>query len=323
MNKRYLIGLFRKFFLGPIKEYPLISSLTRYSHSESDLIPPEDQIYVGGGDYLVVGEHFFRLFVKLGGLKPADKVLDVGCGSGRMAIPLTRYLRRGSYEGFDIVPAGINWCNKHFTTRYPNFHFRHADVYNKQYNLTGTCQASAFTFPFKEDYFDFVFLTSVFTHMFPKDMEHYFAEISRVMKPGGRCLITYFLLNSESLSLLERGLAIPAFEHQMDGFRTSDVNIPEAAIAFDESYITKLYKQFGLDIIQPIHFGNWCKRQRYLSYQDVIVAQKKRRAGAVLVTSDVNPLQWPNGMRQVEDGVGQKGLEKAAGNDAKTAHVVH
>lgn len=50
------------------------------------------------------GEQFLQYFIELGGLKPSDRVLDVGCGIGRLAIPLTQYLdARGGYAGLDIV----------------------------------------------------------------------------------------------------------------------------------------------------------------------------------------------------------------------------
>jgi len=41
--------------------------------------------------------------------------------------------------------------------------------------------------------------------MFTPDMENYLKEISRVLKPGGRCFITYFLLNNESEKLIKTG----------------------------------------------------------------------------------------------------------------------
>ena len=41
------------------------------------------------------------------GLKPEHRVLDIGCGVGRVALPLTRYLTSGTYDGFDIVKRWI------------------------------------------------------------------------------------------------------------------------------------------------------------------------------------------------------------------------
>jgi hypothetical protein len=75
------------------------------------LTSPRRLIFVGPGDYRKTGEEFLGYFRSLGRLKPTDRVLDLGCGIGRMAVPLTRYLTTGSYEGIDIVsprvqPAG-------------------------------------------------------------------------------------------------------------------------------------------------------------------------------------------------------------------------
>lgn len=89
------------------------------------LTPPQSKIFVGDGDCKAVGEEFRQHFIDLCALKPDDAVLEVGCGIGRIAVPLTRYLSaKGSYEGFDPVPAGIAWCQQHITPRYPNFRFR-------------------------------------------------------------------------------------------------------------------------------------------------------------------------------------------------------
>jgi len=98
-----------------------------------------------------------------------------------MAAPLTRYLHeKGAYDGLDIVKQGVDWCNKHIHRRHPNFNFHHADIYNKQYNPNGKLRATDFRFPFPDDSYDFVFLTSVFTHILVDDVEHYTDEIRRV-----------------------------------------------------------------------------------------------------------------------------------------------
>src|SRR4029079_17934996 len=133
------------------------------------LVPPRHlRAYVGAGEFFGIGYEFLEYF-KVSGLKPSDRVLDVGCGIGRMAIPLTTYLSTGSYDGFDIVPHGIEWCQEKVTPLFPNFRFRHADIWNKMYNPTGTLKVSKFAFPYPNETFDFVFLTSVFTHMLIHD----------------------------------------------------------------------------------------------------------------------------------------------------------
>jgi hypothetical protein len=45
-------------------------------------------------------------------------------------------------------------------------------------------------------------------------------------------------------------------------------------VAFEENYIRTLYGKYGLRIMEPIHYGSWCGRRNFLSYQDIIVASK-------------------------------------------------
>jgi SAM-dependent methyltransferase len=237
-------------------------------------MPPEELVFVGGGDFKAIGEAFVGHFVDLCALSPDECVLEVGCGVGRIAAALTRYLSpKGSYEGFDVAPDGIDWCNQAIAARFANFRFSRADVYNKQYNPSGSLDAEDYVFPFDDDSFDFVFLTSVFTHMLPEDVEQYLAQIARVLRPGGRCLITYFLLNEESLGLLAAGRGRRwTFPHDHGVFRTELHDVHEAVVAYREDFVRTQYARVGLRVRQPIHYGRWCGRAEFLSGQDVVVA---------------------------------------------------
>ena len=265
---------FLKSIIKPI--YWFIVDLWDVLKGRDKLIPPRSMIFVGDGDYKKIGDEFFMYFKELGGLKPDEKILDVGCGIGRMTIPLTKYLsKNGEYYGFDIVKKGIDWCNKNISSIYPNFFFKHADIYNKMYNPNGSLQSLNYIFPYNNEKFDFIFLTSVFTHMFRKDVEHYVNEISRVMKTGGRCLITFFLLNEESDVLIKKGISTQRFIYQIDGNSfTVNEKTPEKAICFNEKYIIELFIANSLSIKERIHYGSWCGRKRYKSYQDIIIAEK-------------------------------------------------
>lgn len=222
------------------------------------------------------GERYLSIFRNLCALKPNGKVLDVGCGIGRKAIPLTNYLNvDGEYEGFDIMMVGIEWCNKNISPKYPNFHFQKADVFNKYYNPDGKYKDSEYKFPFKDNYFDLVFLGSVFTHMLPGGLENYLSEVSRVLKVDGKCLISFFLLNDRSKESINSRTGKIDFKYQMEGFLTTDPDIPEDAVCYAEMYIRDLFSHMRLVIQEPILYGAWSERENSIDFQDIIIGFKK------------------------------------------------
>jgi len=239
-------------------------------------LPPQElQGSVGGSGFEAVGVKFLGYFRKYGALKPHEKILDVGCGCGRIAIPLTSYLSGdGCYAGFDINRRSIEWCNKQITPRYPSFHFKQVDLYNQAYNPKGTILSKDFIFPYRDSSFDFVNLSSVFTHLLPEDMEHYLAEIHRVLKPGGRCLITFFLLNDQSLSLMKAKKLELDFQYEFGVYRTIDQTTHEKAVAYNEEHVKRAFLQNGFELKLPVLYGSWCSRKDPVSYQDMIVAYK-------------------------------------------------
>lgn len=262
-------------YLNKYIVYPSLDVIDLWSGRRDPLAPPRSKVFTGTGDFKAIGDTHLGYFIRFCDLKPHQRVLEVGSGIGRMAIPLTKYLSAdGSYEGFDIVKDGVQWCQKKITKRYPNFRFQLSDIHNTSYNPRGKHQATDYRFPFEDGAFDLVILTSVFTHMLQPEVEHYLHEIARVLKRNGRCFITYFLLNEESLRLIEAGKSVLAFPHVFGSYRTANLRKPEDAAAYDESYLRALYGKTGLRIDEPPQYGSWCGRERYLSMQDVIIATK-------------------------------------------------
>ncbi len=260
------------------------------------LLPPRWLRFVGGGDFATVGERFLQHFQRLAKLQPDEDVLDVGCGVGRIALALTTYLKPpGKYSGFDIVPEGIRWCQRHITPQFPHFQFQHADIHNAAYNPRGTARAESFAFPYGDASFDFVFLASVFTHMLPGGMRRYLQEVRRVLRPDGKCLATFFVLNSESRRLMAGTGSQFHFGHDLGGCFTVSPNRPEAAIAYEEDRLRVQILEAGLNL-NAFYPGGWCGRERAMDGQDIVLLSAAvlhcrylRNSCALLVTANQLP----------------------------------
>lgn len=240
------------------------------------LDPPEHLVAGIGGSWWV-GANYLAHFRELCDLKPGEAVLDVGCGVGRMAVPLAGYLGpAGRYEGFDIIPANIRWCRRAITPRWPNFRFRHADIFNREYNPDGRVRGEEYRFPYPDATFDFAFLTSVFTHLMPAEAAHYLAELGRVLKTGGRCLATFFLLNPEADGLIDAGKSRHVMQPRDGLIRVHSREVPEACIALDEGFVMNAARKAGLTA-DPVRYGSWCGRDDGFEFQDVVILRKPGR----------------------------------------------
>jgi SAM-dependent methyltransferase len=238
-------------------------------------VPPRRLSFVGRGDFERTGNEYLSHFRELGGLRPEDRVLDMGCGIGRMAIPLIGYLDSGSYAGFDVGRAMIRWCSREISSRRPDFEFTWAPVYNQKYNPFGKLAATGFRFPYEDASFDFVFATSLFTHLVREETEHYLREAARVVRPGGTCFLTFFLLDEHAEREVAAGRASFDFRHRLDdGGFTTDPSQPEEAIAYRVGDLREMVAAARLEVREPIRFGLWSNHPGGPAGQDVVIAQR-------------------------------------------------
>jgi SAM-dependent methyltransferase len=238
-------------------------------------MPPAIRKLVGPGDFEAIGAGAVSQMLSEAGLQPTDIFLDIGCGIGRVALPLASYLLPTTpYEGFDVVPEFITWCRENISVRYPNFRFELVDVANSEYNRGGQFDAASARFLYSDAVFDFAYAGSVFTHLLPPAAANYIQEASRVLRPGGTLMATFFLLNEESLRLIDSGQSHMPLRTMGDGFRMLDAGNPEADVGHEEAGIRDVFNAAGLEI-QAIRYGSWCGRSG-LDYQDLVVAKRIR-----------------------------------------------
>jgi SAM-dependent methyltransferase len=256
--------------------YAVVDVAERLTGSRDPLVPPKRLLRIStdpAADFIETGKAVVRLMVDACDLRPSDVVLDVGCGVGRIALPLARLLvPPGRYEGFDIVPAEVEWCRTHITPRFPHARFQLADVFNEAYNPSGTRRAAEYRFAYDDQVFDQVVVSSVFTHLLADDLAHYLSEVARVMKRGGRCLASFYLLNERTRRDVANGSSCFAFTHRIGTAAVHDPDSPEWAVAHDEDVVREACARHGLTI-SAAFYGEWSRSSSQA--QDLFVLRRE------------------------------------------------
>jgi ubiquinone/menaquinone biosynthesis C-methylase UbiE len=111
-------------------------------------------------------------------LKPGESVLDVGCGTGTLAIAAKRRVgAAGSVQGIDASPEMIARAKKKARNSDVDVFFQNA---------------LAEALPFPAGQFDAVLSTVMLHHLPRKPRQQCASEIRRVLQPGGRVLAVDF-----------------------------------------------------------------------------------------------------------------------------------
>jgi hypothetical protein len=103
--------------------------------------------------------------------------------------------------------------------------------------------------------------------MLAEEVINYLGELNRVLKPGGKCLITWLILIQKSEELIAEGESSLNGIHALGECRVADLKVPEEAVGYPENSIRAMYEHAGLVIEPPIRYGAWCGRDAFLSYQ--------------------------------------------------------
>ncbi len=173
-----------------------------------DLPVPPPHLLLGHEDaaqFLSWGElHFSSMdrILKCSGfaLAQGQRILDFGCGSGRMIRWLVGVADGSEIWGVDISAEYILWCKQNLQ---PPFHFAVTTIVPH--------------LPFEDHYFDLIYAGSVFTHI-DDLVDSWLLELRRLLKPGGRLYLT--IHDNTSVSMLKNELR----EHPLGVMYTSSAD---------------------------------------------------------------------------------------------------
>ncbi|MBM3723127.1 MAG: class I SAM-dependent methyltransferase [Actinobacteria bacterium] len=158
-------------------------------------LPPE-KLRMGGvhfrsdSHFIAGAEKDVKSLVEFAGLNKNSRLLDWGCGAGRLAVGIRyKFGRIADYHGVDVQPRLLNWASKNLTA--PGYRFTLIDVTHRYYNPDGATSPSALPTP--DSSVDIVYAYSVFSHLDGKDVEVYLRAINSALVPGGRGWFTLFV----------------------------------------------------------------------------------------------------------------------------------
>ena len=225
----------------------------------------------GGNNFDYFGNFTAQLLIDSALLTSKSKVLEIGCGSGRTALALTKTLEKGNYMGVDIDKVSINACQRHQLFQQSGFVFEHIDVQNMMYNSQGKTSPKSYKFSFEDASFDHIFLISVFTHMLPEEVSNYIGEISRLLRPGGKCMLSTFLMDYGTEG------KILNFPYQHDVYHLHQESLPEKAVGYYQSFFEEKFTSVNMSLLTK-RIGNWRSfpvEGNFIEFgQDVLVFSK-------------------------------------------------
>ncbi len=212
------------------------------------------------------------------GVERDSVILEIGCSHGRTSRGLLQCLRSpGKYFGFDIDRVQIEDATRRITSIAPNFRYSYVDIYNRHYNPGGETLASEFVFPHDDATFDCVYAASVFTHLLPVELDNYFRQTARVLKPGGKALFSFFVLDFYQGT----GSTISP-DYQFDHFLDGDVGVavkypeyPDTVISYGRQKIEHSADRAGLEV-ERIVPGLWSNCPGLaVNEQDLVLLTKR------------------------------------------------
>ena len=208
----------RKHYVAEYEEYVAWLN-TQFDHDEAMAYA------VGGGDFEKVGEWALSLLTNFG-LADGHTVVDVGCGSGRLAAALSRsFGDRIAYLGLDVVEELLAHAR---TISDPSYTF---------------ALNTELTIPVPDSTADFIVFFSVVTHLLHEESYRYLRDAARALKPGGRLVVT-FLESEKHWSIFERVVDIYDLPH-----------VTEPLVMFIERPMLETWvAKLGLELEQVLTF---------------------------------------------------------------------
>jgi len=245
--------------INPVDD-ALRDSLPQYVSNIVDLpCPPQEFLdYIGSGPagrrgFLLVGAINLIELLYFGMLPQGDRriLVDLGCGCGRTAMAVAPIMKPGdAYVGYDTWHKGIDWARENLSSRYPVLHFR-AFPADSSARRGGYQADNTYPIDLADNTADTVTANSLFTHLRLPAAITYLREIHRVLKPGGRAFLTWFL-SFDGHEYVEKTFA--KIQKTDDGYFVTDEGYVDA-YPFEDK-VLQAARDVGFSVLVK-RYGGW------------------------------------------------------------------
>jgi SAM-dependent methyltransferase len=176
------------------------------------------------------------------GLTTASRVLDVGCGAGRLAVGILAELGGvASYTGIDVIRTTVDWCQRELQPTHSGLRFLHVDVQNERYNPAGDAIETETRLPLEDASADVINLYSVFSHMTYGDVVRYLHELRRVIAPSGKLFLTAFIETD-----------VPNYSINPPGYREQWTGALHC-VRFERGFFEDMLGEARLKLVELVH----------------------------------------------------------------------
>jgi SAM-dependent methyltransferase len=253
--------LLRKFVpsLAKLSYNPVFATLLRVSDivpgkffREFKRLPPNHmRVRVGVGNqlfanqvrYLTAGYGMWMFAMSKGYVSFDSAIVEIGCGIGRRTHIMRDYhfegvTYTGNYLGIDVDKDMIDWCKKNFDERFEFVLSSHA---TDTYQSAEAAKDTYYTIPRDDNSVNFVFSTSLVTHLLEFEVRNYFKEAARILKPGSAMMMSVFAIDKNPPRLGERY----TFSHRIGPAYVESMKVPEAAVAYQSDWLIEVAKECG------------------------------------------------------------------------------
>jgi SAM-dependent methyltransferase len=180
----------------------------------------------------------------------SSRIVDIGCGLGRLATGMLAEIGDVQYLGIDANEDFVRWCKENIERYHPTFQFVHLDMANELYNPAGTLDGSELRLPVDDASADIVYLWGVFTNMVPEHVEAYVGEIGRILRSQGRCFLTACVEDD-----------VPSVTINPTGYMPFGCNTPLAVVRFSRQWLFSTFQQHGLQVEDFRYHGTMFPKQ--------------------------------------------------------------